>query len=75
MTIPRFREWVRSKTAHDNLRGDFIEDAEFDRELPDVSTFEELEGYLRRKCACVEAVDAAKSLWKEFMRKESRRQC
>lgn len=71
MAKARFREWVRSKTAHDNPRGDFIKDAKFDRELPDVSTFEELERYLRRKRACDDAIDAAKSLWKEFLRKKA----
>lgn len=61
-----FHEWVTSLPVKDNIVGDFVEDAQADRNLARVTTYEGLSSYLKFKGACPEAIATGRRLWKRF---------
>lgn len=64
-----FREYVLSRRAADNIRGDFINDAKADRKFPEAAaTWGDVETYLLVRGACREAVQAGRKLWNEYAR-------
>ena len=69
-----FVEFVRSRRAGQNPRGDFIRDAREDSGL-DNREFHDLESLLRYldSCnACPGAIDAAENMWNEYISWEKR---
>ena len=72
----RFQEWLGTRKAHDNPRGDFIEDSRTLLDLgkfPDVDTLEQLLWWLQQRGACEEAVAEARGLWREYAREVDKR--
>jgi hypothetical protein len=47
---------------------DFAQDARADRHLPEVSSWKQLESYLRQRGACDEAVSGARLAWEHYER-------
>jgi hypothetical protein len=62
-----FSDFIRSRRAGDNPRGDFIRDCRDDPNFPaGISTLSELRTYLMRANACSEAWAEARVLWREY---------
>lgn len=67
-----FKQWVtKTKLTGDKIVDDFIRDARADRELPSVTTKEELTDYLTYSFACDAAIDAAEAAWERYCREQS----
>ena len=61
-----FKTYVNNRRRGPNPQGDFIEHAQRTPDLPDVSTWEELRGYLLMRDACPGAIESARSVWKSY---------
>ncbi|MGD9924721.1 MAG: YozE family protein [Pseudorhodoplanes sp.] len=61
-----FREYIQKRTVRDNPAGDFVGDAKRDPNLPDATSWDQLEAYLTRKGAIPDAVRAAKTVWQSY---------
>jgi hypothetical protein len=63
-----FQAFIQTARVSNDPRGDFIGDAKSDDELPNATTWDDLESYLRRQRACDEAIAAGREVWEEFER-------
>lgn len=63
-----FPKYIGKRRITDTPAGDFVKDARADKELPDVKSWGELKIYLGRKGACLEAIDAARSVWRGYQK-------
>ena len=63
-----FRDYIKNRRITDTPAGDFVSDANNDQTLPDVQTWEELQGYLRGKTRHPEVIDAARTVWRQYIR-------
>lgn len=61
-----FKTYVNNRRRGPNPQGDFIDHARKTADLPDVSNWEELRGYLLMRDACPGAIDSARSVWKSY---------
>lgn len=64
-----FYEWVITRKAHDNSRGDFIRDSRtssIEKNLE--NTESSWRNYLRQQNACSEAVKEFNLLWKQYQK-------
>lgn len=62
-----FTTWVRRQQPSDDPRGDFIRDAQVDRQFPaHIHDLETLTTYLQQRRACNEAVTIGERLFAEF---------
>jgi hypothetical protein len=61
-----FREYIARRRITKTPAGDFTEDARSDDRLPDATSWEELEAYLRERRACHEIVEAARQVWNGY---------
>jgi putative DNA primase/helicase len=64
-----FKEYLQQRRLTDTPNGTFVEDAQHDRMLPDVRTWEQLESYLRGRGACDGALAAGRSVWGQYVAK------
>lgn len=67
-----FKTYVRTRRRGPNPQGDFIEHAQRSADLPDVSSWEELRGYLLMRDACPGAIESARSVWKCYRARQRR---
>jgi len=64
-----FNDFVKTRAARDNPRGDFVRDFREDREIKrEITSKDQLESMLVFRGACREAVEAGLSLWDEYAR-------
>jgi hypothetical protein len=63
-----FKDYIATARRTPNARGDFIMDARDDKGFPDPKSWDELQGYLRRKMACQGAIDGARQAWRGYRR-------
>lgn len=63
-----FREFIRRAHITDDPIGDFLLDARADRFLPDITSLDHLDAYLRRCGALHEARDAGHAVWQRYQR-------
>lgn len=61
-----FRTYVQSRRVTDTPAGDFVADAKADPTFPDPPTWQELEGYLRRRGAIRDAIMAGRAVWRGY---------
>ncbi|SRR6266566_5132965 len=61
-----FRAYVQKRRITDTPAGDFVDDARYDKTLPDAATWEKLKSYLRCRNACPGAIKAAKQVWRGY---------
>ena len=61
-----FREYIARQRVTNTPVGDFISDAQFDKDFPEVKTLKELQSYLDLRNACCEAHEAAKIVWRTY---------
>jgi hypothetical protein len=61
-----FRDYIKKRRVTDMPAGDFTADAKVDRDLPNVTSWDELEGYLYDRGACDNAIKAARSVWRGY---------
>ena len=65
MSMP-IKEYLKHRRAADTPEGDFVADALRDPDFPDAKSWDELEGYLRRRNACPEAITAGRVVWRQY---------
>jgi hypothetical protein len=70
-----FKEFMATKRVTDTPRGDFIKDSRDDPRMPAAQSWQELEGYLWTRGACVEAVKQAKKLWRQYEKELTSQNC
>ena len=69
-----FTEYLMKQKITDNPRGDFIEDFQYEvgrhqrkkENFPNLTTWDDLQEYLKRNNACDGALEAAKEVWQEY---------
>lgn len=65
----RFKAYIQRRRITKTPAGDFVMDAKTDVDMPDVSSFRELESHLRHfHRACPEAIKAARVVWRGYER-------
>lgn len=61
-----FKAWIKRRRVDDRI-GDLAEDIARDKTFPaQVDTLDALLGHMRRKNACLEAIETAKEAWEEY---------
>lgn len=68
-----FKAYVRAARVTGNPRGDFIKDARSDAGTPVIRSWDHLEGYLINCGACYEAIEAGRTVWRDFEKWRRRR--
>jgi hypothetical protein len=69
----KFGQWIRTRKAGDNPRGDFIKDTISLGSMVDrINDWRSLEAHMFRLGACDGAIEAGKKLWDEYERSEKR---
>jgi hypothetical protein len=66
-----FKEYLAARRVTDTPAGDFTGDARSDRELPDVTTWDQLRSYLERKAGFgiqEEVINAGHEVWRGYQR-------
>jgi len=66
MPATSFKTYVQNRRLTDSPAGDFVADAKADPTFPDPATWEELEGYLRRRGAIRDAITAGRAVWRGY---------
>lgn len=70
-----FREYLAQRRITDTPCGDFVQDARHDPTLPDIASWDALEGYLRLKTTGRMPVGvrlAARDVWRQYRRYDER---
>lgn len=62
-----FSKWLMAHNEEDSPPGDLASDALRDSAWSEPRSLEALESHLRRKGACIEAIEAAREAWGEFL--------
>jgi hypothetical protein len=62
-----FKEYLKTRRRSYTTRGDFVVDAERDPNFPDPRRWAELKAYLVRRGAVPEVIQAARSVWRQYM--------
>lgn len=63
-----FRQFLARSVARDNPRGDLIQDLKADRQLPEITSYQQLASYLNTRLADGAARIAALRYWREYER-------
>jgi hypothetical protein len=66
-----FSAWVKSTKITDDAVGDFVADARAG-EFPKVTKLTSLKRYLRNRCACENAIEAAEKAWRRWEGEKAR---
>ncbi|ARP97891.1 hypothetical protein [Pseudorhodoplanes sinuspersici] len=61
-----FRDFILSHSPEDSAAGDFVRDTKAMKEIPDVTSWEQLLAYLEQYGAYQPAIDAAKVVWARY---------
>lgn len=63
-----FRDYVASRRITDTPAGDFTADARRDKRLPEIASWDDLHGYLRGRLVHRDVVDAARAVWRGYVK-------
>jgi hypothetical protein len=64
-----FTEYVKSRRVTDNAAGDFVRDAKADGRMPNAQSWDQLHTYLVTQGAILDAIAAAKVVWRGYQAK------
>lgn len=68
-----FRQFVAQSKAHDNPRGDLVQDLKSDTRLPaHFNSWRSFASYLYSRNACEGALASARAYWREYERYQRR---
>ena len=68
-----FREYIARARITDSPVGDFVADARRDSNLPDASTWSEVETHLRTRRAHTDAISAGRRVWRNYQASRRRK--
>lgn len=63
-----FPEYLRNRCPKDTPFGDFLRDAQTDRNFPAAQSWDDVQAYLTTRNACLEAIKAGRFWWARYMR-------
>lgn len=69
MTAMSFRDYILNHSPEDSPAGDFLMDAKHPtQKIPDAKKWRDVEAWLEEQGACSAVIDAARIVWKRYLR-------